>query len=481
MNKQIIIFKIQLYDVMTIQTTNIIDKKINIKKNDVISQLENSTDEKLTTKIQRSLGETVLMSEQLTDTVAELENATKSQTSGIEEVSQSIQSIAMAIQGVASNAIKTMEMMKQSEQITRTIGSDAEKGMSKMNSMKSIVSESSNDVKKLAKELSKVDNMTEFITQIAEQTNLLALNAAIEAARAGDVGRGFAVVAEEVRRLAENSKKGAEEISDIISSLKESSDKTTISIEKGNIVVQDAYDVITNILNSIKGITTSITEVVSQMQEISAATEQVSSGTEEATAASEEILSVAQTNLKSFEDIVNAKDKETQNLQNTNKNIKTLTDIVDSLDSSTMISILDIDGIINYSNKSFLDYTKYPLEEIHGERYQIIKSEWHDETVHELLWKTINNGNLFQGYLRNRAKDGSIFWVKTSITPKFDENNTLQGYIRVDTPITELMILTGIEEACLNMEKGKPVKPHLKKIVEQLKTGNIQCMSANTS
>ncbi|CAD6519339.1 Methyl-accepting chemotaxis protein [metagenome] len=481
MNKQIIISKIQLYDVMTIQTTNIIDKKINTKNDEFNSKLENSIDEKLTNKIQRSLGETILMSEQLTDTVAELENATKSQTSGIEEVSQSIQSIAMAIQGVASNAIKTMEMMKQSEQITRTIGSDAEKGMSKMNSMKSIVSESSNDVKKLAKELSKVDNMTEFITQIAEQTNLLALNAAIEAARAGDVGRGFAVVAEEVRRLAENSKKGAEEISEIISSLKESSDKTTISIEKGNIVVQDAYDVITNILNSIKGITTSITEVVSQMQEISAATEQVSSGTEEATAASEEILSVAQTNLKSFEDIVSAKDKETQTLQNTNKNIKILTDIVDSLDLSTMISISDIDGIINYSNKSFLDSTKLPLEEIYGERYQIIKSGWHDDKAHELLWKTISNGNLFQGYFRNRAKDGSIFWVKTSITPKFDENHNIQGYVHVDTPITELMILTGIEEACLNIENGKPVKPHLKKIVEQLKTGNIQCSSATTS
>ena len=85
--------------------------------------------------------------------------------------------------------------------------------------MKIIVSESANDVKTLANELVKVDNMTGFITQIAEQTNLLALNAAIEAARAGDVGRGFAVVADEVRRLAENSKKGAEDISELITNV----------------------------------------------------------------------------------------------------------------------------------------------------------------------------------------------------------------------------------------------------------------------
>ncbi len=148
-----------------------------------------------------------------------------------------------------------MDMMRQSEQITQNISSDAEKGMEKMDNMKTIVSESATDVKALAKELVKVDNMTGFITQIAEQTNLLALNAAIEAARAGDVGRGFAVVADEVRRLAENSKKGAEDISELITSLKESSNKTTTSIEKGNVLVEESYEMVTNILQSIENIT----------------------------------------------------------------------------------------------------------------------------------------------------------------------------------------------------------------------------------
>ena len=456
---------------MTIQTIESLDNQNEIEVNETPKKDE--SEENLTNQVLKSFDEAVAISEQLQGTVNELESATKSQTSGIEEISQSIQSISTAIQGVAANAVKAMEMMRQSEQITQNISTDAEKGMQKMDSMKSIVSESSNDVKKLANELAKVDNMTGFITQIAEQTNLLALNAAIEAARAGDVGRGFAVVADEVRRLAENSKKGAEDISELVSSLKNSSNKTTDSIEKGNTVVQDAYEVITHILESIKDITASITEVVSQMQEISAATEQVSSGTEQATAASEEILSVAQTNLKSFEEIVQAKDKETQTLQNANDSVKTLGAITEVLDSSSIISMADSDNMFNYLNKFFLDVTKYPKEEIIGESAKLLKSGWHDEKLFNTLSETISKGNTFQGYLRNKAKDGSIYWVKTVINPSFDDNNNIKGYTAVSTPITELMVMTGIEEACSNMDEGKPVKPHMKEVVEKLKTGKI--------
>ena len=453
---------------MTVVTTKTVDKKSTTPTNKI------HENEKLTTKVLRSFDEAMAVSKQLSGTVAELESATKTQTSGIEEVSQSIQSIATAIQGVASNATKAMEMMRQSEEITKNISADAEKGMSKMDSMRTIVSQSSEDVKKLASELSKVDNMTGFITTIAEQTNLLALNAAIEAARAGDVGRGFAVVADEVRRLAENSKKGAEDISELISSLKDSSDKTTDSIEKGNTVVQEAYDVITNILTSIKDITTSITEVVSQMQEISAATEQVSSGTEEATAASEEILSVAQTNLKSFEDIVVAKDKEAQVLVEAGEAAKKLAEITDVIDHSTIISHTDVDGIISYMNKFFLDVARFKPEELMGESHKLLKSGWHDKGFFQLLWKTISSGKMFQGYERNKAKDGTIYWIKTAISPTFDDDHKIKGYIGVRTPITELMVMTGIEGACKDMEAGKPVKPHLKQVVEKLRTGDYQ-------
>lgn len=459
---------------MTMQTTKVIKKNSDAPNASPKPSGNVSSDTSLTKIVLESFDEAITVSQQLDATVKELEAATQTQTSGIEEVSTSIQSIATAIQGVASNAGKAMEMIQESEKITQKISADAEKGMEKMDNMKTIVSESADDVRTLAKELIKVDNMTGFITQIAEQTNLLALNAAIEAARAGDVGRGFAVVADEVRRLAENSKKGAEDISKLITSLKESSNKTTESIEKGNDLVTESYDMVTNILKSIKDIAKSMTKVVSQMQEISAATEEVSSGTEEATAAGEEILSVSQTNLKSFEEIVIAKTREAEVLDAARDATKTLAEVTDVLDKSTIISFTDVDGLITYMNDFFLQVAKFPSQELMGQSHRLLKSGWHDPGLFDLLWKTISSGRMFQGYVRNRAKDGSIYWVKTAISPTFDENRNIKGYVGVRTTVTELMVLTGIEGACKNMEEGKPVPPHLKVAVEKLRTGDYK-------
>jgi methyl-accepting chemotaxis protein len=111
------------------------------------------------------------------------------------------------VQGIAQG---TAERAEQSSQQIGNV-------LRNLEELNSIINTTDSTVNALSERTGEISNVIKVITEIAEQTNLLALNAAIEAARAGEQGRGFAVVADEVRTLAENTKKATQEIAPVIS------------------------------------------------------------------------------------------------------------------------------------------------------------------------------------------------------------------------------------------------------------------------
>jgi len=114
-----------------------------------------------------------------------------------------------------------------------------------------------------------------------------------------------------------------------------------------------------------------------------------------------------------------------------------LADFQQAINSSSIVSMADKRGIITFVNDNFVKISGYPKEELVGQNHRIINSGYHSSLFWTDMWKAIAGGNIWRNEVKNKAKDGSYYWVDTFVMPFLNEDRRIREFLSIRNDITE--------------------------------------------
>ena len=150
-----------------------------------------------------------------------------------------------------------------------------------------------------------------------------------------------------------------------------------------------------------------------------------------------------------------------------------------ALNNAAIVSETDIAGNITYVNKEFIRIAKYPEAELIGQNHRMLKSGHQPDEIFLDLWATISQGRVWQGVIKNKAKDGSYYWVSTTITPVLGQDNKPYKYVGVRFDITsqkaqEEKINQALEETQAQEEELRQNAEELQASQEEMRRLNLE-------
>ncbi len=227
---------------------------------------------------------------QVTASSSETASAITETASSSEEVAQLAQSFDEKAKDALALSNETAEASEKSQQAIQAI-------YNVIGQVKTQIDEVANSMVSLSKQSQTISEITAVVQEIAEQSNILAINASIEATKAGEYGRSFAVVANEVRNLAEQSKKATQQIRSILDAIQESVTRSVMQVEQTGKIVSEGSTHMAYVNNAVELLSGSIDKMIQLVSEVAESSHEQLEGTAQIKEAMENIKQATAQNL----------------------------------------------------------------------------------------------------------------------------------------------------------------------------------------
>ncbi len=268
----------------------------------------------ITKPVLNSVNKIASSSNEIAATVDQQDRTITQQATSVNETTTTIEELGASSRQAAEQADASAASAKQALLVAESGLNSVEQTTTGLNTLKDSVGNIADQIMRLSEQTGQISGVTALVADIANQTNMLALNAAVEAARAGEQGKGFAVVASEIRKLADESKKSADRINQMVTDLQAAMNSTVMVTDEGsktaNTSIQlaqgtaAAFNEVTEAVNSVflnnqqialsaKQQAVAVQQVVSAMNAINLGAKETASGVMQVKSSADNLKTVA--------------------------------------------------------------------------------------------------------------------------------------------------------------------------------------------
>ena len=258
----------------------------------------------------------------IASTVEQQERTVTEQASSVNEVTATVNELGSSSRQSAQQATTSANGASQALALAEEGAENVQKTMEGMGTLMKKVEAIASQIIDLSEQTSQISQISELVGDLADQTNILALNAGVEAARAGENGQGFEVVAREIRNLADESKKSADQINKLVGDIQASMNSTVMVTDEGTKTAEVSIKLAKGTARSFIGVKEAINNVVLNSQQISLSAKQQAVGIQQILGAIEAINLGSKESATSISQVKNNTGKLNEKAQELQKAVK---------------------------------------------------------------------------------------------------------------------------------------------------------------